>query len=200
MKKLLRLLFRIFLLLVIVIAGIVVIKTAGVSSRQTDIDTIPAVDVSEKATERFSKAIQIPTISEEGQFDSTTFLQLDTLIRTNFPLVDSLLERINITPLSLTFKWPGKNPDLLPVLLMGHADVVPVEENTEQEWEAGPFSGAVKDRVSSGAGELSTIRFPFSEYWSLLNSFYQKDIFPDAASTWLLAMTKKRAEKQEQKR
>lgn len=154
MKKLLRLLFRIFLLLVIIVAGIVAVKTAGVSSRQTDIDTIPATEVSEKAAERFSRAIQIPTISEAAQFDSTTFLDLDTLIRRQFPLIDSLLERINISSLSMTFKWPGKNPDLLPVLLMGHADVVPVEENTEQEWEAGPFSGAIKDGYIWGRGTL----------------------------------------------
>jgi carboxypeptidase PM20D1 len=154
MKKLLRLLFRILLLVIVIIAGIVTIKTAGVSSRQTTIKTITPPTVAPGAAERLAKAVQLPTISSPDQFDAETFLQFDTLIKKQYPLVDSMLERINITPLSLTFKWSGKNPDLLPVLLLGHSDVVPVEEGTENEWQVAPFSGDIKDDFIWGRGTL----------------------------------------------
>lgn len=154
MKKLLRLLFRVLLLAIVIIAGIVTIKTAGVSSRQTNIKTIPPPDVPSGAAERLAQAIRIPTISAPEQFDAATFLQLDTLIRKQYPLVDSMLERINITPLSMTFKWPGKHPDLLPVLLLGHTDVVPVETGTEKEWQADPFRGTIDDSFIWGRGSL----------------------------------------------
>lgn len=32
---------------------------------------------------------------------------------------------------SLLYKWPGTNPTLAPVVLMGHQDVVPVVPGTE---------------------------------------------------------------------
>lgn len=154
MKKLLRLLFRVLLLAIIIIAGIVTVKTAGVSSRQADIKTLSPGVVAPGAEERLSKAIQLPTISDVTQFDTSSFLLLDSLIRKEFPLVDSLLQRIDISPLSLSFKWPGKNRDLLPTLLMGHLDVVPIEPGTEPSWDADPFGGTISDGYIWGRGSL----------------------------------------------
>jgi carboxypeptidase PM20D1 len=154
MKKLLRLIIRLLILTIVVIAGIVTIKTAGVSSRQVIIEPITPSNIPDGAEQRLSKAIQIPTISSPDQFDKEAFLELDTFIQKSYPRIDSMIDKVDVTPLSLVFKWSGKNPDLTPVLLMGHSDVVPVEKGTGSEWEEEPFSGMIKDGFIWGRGTL----------------------------------------------
>ena len=55
---------------------------------------------------------------------------------------------------SLLFRWPGSDPGLAPILLMGHLDVVPVEPGTEARWTHPPFSGAVDGAFVWGRGAL----------------------------------------------
>lgn len=153
MKKLFRLLSRLFLLALVIIAGIIIVKTSGVSSRQAIIEPVTPVNISEGAENRLSGAIQIPTISDPKNFDEKAFLALDTFIQKKYPLINSTLERMDVTPLSIVFKWPGKHADLQPVLLMGHTDVVPVEGNSNQ-WQEDPFSGIIKEGFIWGRGTL----------------------------------------------
>lgn len=154
MKKLLRLLFRLFLFTIFIITGIVVVKTAGVSSKQALISPITPTNIPDGAEERLSKAIQFKTISSPDFFDKTAFLAQDSFIFNQYTLVDSFLERIEITPYSLVYKWAGKKPDLAPILLMGHLDVVPVEKESLSKWEEAPFSGLIKDGFIWGRGTL----------------------------------------------
>jgi carboxypeptidase PM20D1 len=55
---------------------------------------------------------------------------------------------------SLLFTWIGKNPNLPPVLLMAHLDVVPVVPGTEKDWTHAPFSGDIADGFVWGRGTL----------------------------------------------
>ena len=55
---------------------------------------------------------------------------------------------------SLLFTWIGKNPNLPPVLLMAHLDVVPVVPGTEKDWMHAPFSGDIADGFVWGRGTL----------------------------------------------
>ena len=55
---------------------------------------------------------------------------------------------------SLLYTWPGADPRLPPVLLMGHMDVVPVEPGTEARWARPPFSGALQGGFVWGRGAL----------------------------------------------
>jgi carboxypeptidase PM20D1 len=55
---------------------------------------------------------------------------------------------------SLLFTWIGKNPNLAPVLLMAHLDVVPVVPGTEKDWTHAPFSGDIADGFVWGRGTL----------------------------------------------
>ena len=55
---------------------------------------------------------------------------------------------------SLLFTWIGRNPNLPPVLLMAHLDVVPVVPGTEKDWTHAPFSGDIADGFVWGRGTL----------------------------------------------
>ena len=55
---------------------------------------------------------------------------------------------------SLLFTWIGKNPNLPPVLLMAHMDVVPVVPGTEKDWTHAPFSGDIAGGFVWGRGTL----------------------------------------------
>ena len=55
---------------------------------------------------------------------------------------------------SLLFTWQGRNPNLAPVLLMAHMDVVPVVPGTEKEWTHAPFSGDIADGYVWGRGTI----------------------------------------------
>jgi carboxypeptidase PM20D1 len=55
---------------------------------------------------------------------------------------------------SFLFTWIGRNPNLPPVLLMAHMDVVPVVPGTEKDWTHAPFSGDIADGFVWGRGTL----------------------------------------------
>lgn len=55
---------------------------------------------------------------------------------------------------SLLFTWKGRDPDLAPILLMAHMDVVPVVPGTERNWAHPPFSGDISDGFVWGRGSI----------------------------------------------
>lgn len=152
MKKIFRLFLRLAIFAFVIIAGIATVKTVGFTSKQIPVEPVEPIAIPEEAVERLSKAVQIPTISEENKIDTAAFLKLDTLIRQAFPNVDSLLEKTYINRFSLVYKWAGRNPKLPSVLLMGHMDVVPVE--SESAWSVSPFSGEVREGYIWGRGTM----------------------------------------------
>ena len=155
MRKLLRRLFRFSLLALVIITGIIVIKTISYTSRQVDFSAITPVAINKKdVAQRLGKAITFPTISWTSTVDTSAFMNLDTYLIHSFPLVDSLLERKNINQFSKIYKWPGRNARLSPILLTGHLDVVPVETSDENTWEHPPFSGKITDQYIWGRGTL----------------------------------------------
>jgi len=152
MRKLLRLLFRLLFFAIIIIVGIMTVKMVGFTSRQIPVEPVEAIAIGDAPIERLAQAIQIPTISRENEQDTAALLQLDTFIQTSYPQVDSMLEKRYVNELSLVFKWAGRNPNLTPILLMGHLDVVPIE--SPEKWSVEPFSGAIKDGYIWGRGAI----------------------------------------------
>jgi carboxypeptidase PM20D1 len=55
---------------------------------------------------------------------------------------------------ALLYRWQDSDPGALPVLLMAHQDVVPVEPGTEGEWTHPPFDGVIADGFVWGRGAL----------------------------------------------
>ena len=146
---------RLILLTIVLIAGIMLIKTLTFSSKQiVGIEAIEQKAIDAKALNRFSEAIQIPTVASPTLIDTSLFSAFDTLLQNNFPKVHQELERTTINEFSFIYKWPGTNTQLEPVLLMGHYDVVPVEEASADKWLAKPFGGELKEGKIWGRGTL----------------------------------------------
>ncbi len=151
MKKALLLLVAIVLVIVVVI----VIRTITFSSSQMQVASVQPVNVAESAIARFQRAIQFRTISynDTADFRHQPFIDLLAFIDSAYPLVDSLLE-VKSFNYSRLYKWQGTDINAKPVVLMGHMDVVPVDEGTLDGWEAPPFSGAIKDGKIYGRGAM----------------------------------------------
>ncbi|MCH9690378.1 MAG: M20/M25/M40 family metallo-hydrolase, partial [Gammaproteobacteria bacterium] len=110
----------------------------------------------EAAITHLSEAIQCQTISEvAGEVTHPeAFKQLHALLEKAYPLVFERLEKEVLGEFTLLFKWPGKNPDLKPVLCIAHQDVVPVPEKEIPHWTEPPFAGNVSDGYIWGRGAL----------------------------------------------
>lgn len=109
-----------------------------------------------EAIDRLSRAIQYQTVSYEdtteinyGQYEEFTMFLED-----NYPYLHENAERTRIGTYSLLYKWEGNNPSLKPALLLGHYDVVPVSENSEEFWDYPAFSGEVAEGFVWGRGAL----------------------------------------------
>src|SRR5688572_29733299 len=157
MKKLIkRILFGLLLILAILLA-VVLIRTAGMGSKQIQVSAVNSVEVDEnRLVEHLSQAIQIQTISyqDPSQFRAEEFLKLHDFLEKTFPKTHSALKKEVVNNYSLLYTWKGKNESLKPILLMAHMDVVPVEPGTEGSWSYKPFEGRVADGYIWGRGAL----------------------------------------------
>lgn len=121
------------------------------------VDSLPLATLDEQGVvSRFSTAIQFQTISHDdrSKFDPEPFIALHNHMETSFPLVHSQAEKTVINDYSLIYHLPGSDSTLKPVLFMGHMDVVPVDENTIDQWQEDPFGGAVEEGVIWGRGTI----------------------------------------------
>ncbi|MDQ3536066.1 MAG: M20 family peptidase [Bacteroidota bacterium] len=150
-----KILFLIIILLVLLIT-ILLINTISDQPEKITVDPIVPLEIGDDAIERLVQAIKIPTISYDDPLlmDTTAFKALHNFMESAFPLVHSKLQREVIHGYSLLYKWSGKNKELPPVILMGHMDMVPVEEASLHLWEVDPFGGIIKDGFIWGRGTL----------------------------------------------
>lgn len=153
MKRALLLIGAAILILVAVLAG----RALSVPSMQLAAPAAPplAIDRAE-ALARLTRAIQFRTISH-GEGSAHEPVEHDafvTWLAQAYPRMQTAMRREVAGGRSLLYTWPGSDPSLAPVLLMGHYDVVPVEPGTESNWEQPPFSGAVAGGFVWGRGTL----------------------------------------------
>jgi carboxypeptidase PM20D1 len=108
------------------------------------------------AATHLAAAIRFPTVAHEDpeRFDAEAFAAFREWLVLSYPAAHSTLEREVVGDASLLYTWPGRDPSLSPVVLMGHMDVVPVDPGTEDEWTHGPFEGVVADGFVWGRGAL----------------------------------------------
>ncbi len=141
---------------IVIVLGILVINTLRLSSKQVDSESLAVVDFPNDIFNNLSKAIQYPTISfsEDVAPDSTAFFGFHKFLEETFPLTHEKLSLEKINNYSLLYKWEGSDPTKKPIILMSHQDVVPVDEPTINDWEAGPFEGKITDTDILGRGTM----------------------------------------------
>lgn len=97
------------------------------------------------------KTISMKEVTPEG---SKTFLELHHALEKMYPRVHATLHRQKISDFTLLYLWKGSQPDLPPVVLMAHQDVVPTEEASLSEWAQPPFAGQIAEGYLCGRGTL----------------------------------------------
>ena len=90
-----------------------------------------------------SRAIQFKTISnaDESKTDWSEFDRFHAFLDEAYPLITQTLEKEIIGRANLMYRWKGTNPELEPIALLSHQDVVPVTPGTENDWEHPAFDG-----------------------------------------------------------
>jgi carboxypeptidase PM20D1 len=144
------------LVLLVVFVGALVARALNFPSRQVPADPAPALELDEPAVlARFARSLTFETVTaQSGTLDAAPFHALHAYLRRSFPRVHETLELETVGELSLLYTWPGSEPALDALLLMGHTDVVPVAPGTEGDWEHPPFSGEIADGLVWGRGAM----------------------------------------------
>lgn len=104
------------------------------------------------AAQILSDALKIETVSTN--IFTPAFPQFVRFLETSYPKVHQALEREVLFANTPLFKWEGTNPDLKPVLLAAHYDVVPVATGSLDRWTYPPFAGTIADGFVWGRGTL----------------------------------------------
>jgi carboxypeptidase PM20D1 len=116
------------------------------------------VDV-DGAAKRLAKGVTFRTISNQDRddFDTKAFAGYHAYLAETYPNVTKRLKREVLgdpRPYSLLYTWEGTDPDAEPVLFYAHMDVVPVPEDSRDQWTQDPFGGVIADGYIWGRGVL----------------------------------------------
>lgn len=114
-----------------------------------------------RVQQHLSEAIQIKTISytDENQMDWSEFERFHAFLEETYPLIHQTLYRENVSKASLLYTWPGTQPDLDPIAILAHMDVVPAEDTETDLWQHPPFSGFNDGQFIWGRGALDMKNF-----------------------------------------
>lgn len=182
--KLLKKVFLFFLVCILVFAAVLTYNYFNFESKQISVEKVEKTPVNPGAIERFSKALQIKTVSPENlaDFDSLEFRKFNDFMKSSYPLMDSLLEKKRFNDFSHLFFWKGTDTSLKPIILMAHLDVVPVIEKNLSEWKSPPFAGVIKNDTIWGRGaiddKVGVIAISEAVEWLLKNNYRPKrDIY-----------------------
>ncbi|MFP4362795.1 MAG: M20/M25/M40 family metallo-hydrolase [Spirochaetia bacterium] len=104
---------------------------------------------------RLSEAVAIPTVSytDYDKIDVSVFSQWEAFMEKSFPECHTHMEKTRLNQYAHIYRWPGKDPEKEPSLLLAHFDVVPAGE---AGWKHPPFSGEIADGCVWGRGTLDT--------------------------------------------
>ena len=147
----------IFLLLaLLVLCSYLLFNTLNFESKQITVASVPRVPIDPAAVQNFSISLQLKTVSPEhsADFDSLQFKEFNRFLKEHYPLMDSLLQHRTFNDFSHLYFWKGSDPQLKPIVLMGHLDVVPVIEKNLPEWRQPPFSGNIVNDTVWGRGAI----------------------------------------------
>jgi len=142
-------------LLLLAVFIFVIIKTItnkpSMNKQEVNLLALP-----EKAIDHMSAAIQLrtETPNDDYQFDTVTFMRYRTFLETTYPLIHKNLPRTIVDSFNYIYEWKGTDTSILPMVLMAHYDVVPVEASAIKLWHAKPYGGEIKENYIWGRGVL----------------------------------------------
>ncbi|SMN17674.1 similar to Saccharomyces cerevisiae YJL172W CPS1 Vacuolar carboxypeptidase yscS [Maudiozyma saulgeensis] len=161
---------------------------ALVPSFQKSIDTILFdADYKNASIERLSGAVQIPTLMdddppnpEEDPDYYSEFITLHNYLNETFPLIHKNLKLEFINTFGLLYTWTGSDASLKPMLFTAHQDVVPVNNDTIDDWSFPSFSGHYDNKTDSlygrGSFDVKNLMIAHMEaVEKLLEDGYQTD-------------------------
>lgn len=137
--------------------SVILIRTATFTSKKLSLQPVAEIPIDgEQSSKHLADALRFQTISyqDSTKFNGEEFHFLHAYFEEIFPKVHSSLEREIISDYSLLYTWAGSDPNLKPILLMGHQDVVPVTTGTEKDWTYPPFEGKIAEGFIWGRGAL----------------------------------------------
>jgi len=102
------------------------------------------------AQEKLGAMIRVPTVSKHEYEDLSEFYRFHAVLEQLFPLIHQNLQKTVLNG-TLLYRWKGSDEKLLPILLMGHQDVVPA---SDEGWSVPAYSGIVKDGCIYGRGAM----------------------------------------------
>jgi len=144
------------LLLLLLLAAAMLARTALHAPRAVEVRAAPALELDpRRVTQRLARAVRVPSVvtTEPDALERGRMARMADLVEESFPpLVAGLdYERHEHC---LVFRWRGSAPELAPILLLAHLDVVPVDPATEADWSFPPFGGDVAAGFVWGRGTL----------------------------------------------
>lgn len=150
-------LILIIIVCLVFMAAFILLQTIRLHRSQTGIEPIEKPKLDKNAiARRLAETIQCRTISSEdtSEQDYSAWVQLHKVLKRNYPLLHTTLEKQEINLYSLLYKWAGRDSSLKPLLFAAHQDVVPVDTVSEKLWTYPPFDGEIDKEFVWGRGAL----------------------------------------------
>ena len=147
----------IILAILIITTLIVVVRTILYQRSKGAVEKIEGVPVDDRqVAEHLAAAVRCQTVplDESGTPDPEAFRQLHQMMAETYPLVHEHLKREVISDYSLVYIWKSAYPELDPVMVMAHQDVVSAGGATLADWTYPPFEGCIADGLIWGRGTL----------------------------------------------
>lgn len=145
------------LALIFILLAIILIRTAHFARPLEQLEPVGLVELdADAAAAHLAAALRCRTVttSPDAESDHKEFNKLRHTLEQLYPRVHATLKREIISDHSLLYYWQGRNPELLPILMAAHLDVVPADPATLEQWEHPPFSGDMDGEYIWGRGAL----------------------------------------------
>ena len=149
----------ILILLLLVLFGIALFRALMLPQKTSVYQGSQDIQRSNDYALKLQKMIQVETVSSREDKDPAKFRQLHKVMEELFPNVFSKCEKYDLDG-NLLVRYPGKDPNKQPIVLISHLDVVPAEG----QWTYPPFEGRIVDGKIYGRGSFDVKCGVFSFY------------------------------------
>ena len=151
----------IFLLLsvLVVLILVAIIRTLLLKQKISIYHPSEDMETARQYALKLQKMIEVETVSQRDKPDPDKFRKLHKVMEGLFPNVFKICEKDDLDG-NLLVHWKGKNPDLQPIILTSHLDVVPADG----DWSYPPFEGRIVNDKIYGRGAFDVKCGVFSFY------------------------------------